>query len=297
MALADVDPTVAASNLQPKEYAALSAVDSIPVGIPCGITSGDSAVPSGTIWGSIGSTPSPFYDPHYKPKCNAGHVLTEIVLEGEEGGSVHRCDMCSRRGIREGRIYRCEICDYDLCRQCAKFKQKVGQWASDVTSTCTGRSVGSEIPVGGRLDFLPSPPTEERPEGNATIPMCSPVKCINSRQPAVWVPDECTLNCQCCGSYFNLLRRRHHCRACGHCVCDNCSLARVPVPDMGYTEPVRCCNDCVDVQEVGGMDDTREEAESEMSIPTESSQGKRRLRLTQHTLEKRQQELALLGEC
>lgn len=39
-------------------------------------------------------------------------------------------------------------------------------------------------------------------------------------------------------------RRRHHCRACGQAVCDNCSQGRRPVPERGWTTDVRVCDTC-----------------------------------------------------
>ena len=44
------------------------------------------------------------------------------------------------------------------------------------------------------------------------------------------VPDGSTPACMICGKHFNfLLRRRHHCRRCGACVCDGCSNHRLPL--------------------------------------------------------------------
>lgn len=44
------------------------------------------------------------------------------------------------------------------------------------------------------------------------------------------VPDGATPACMICGTYFRfLLRRRHHCRRCGACVCDGCSPHRLPL--------------------------------------------------------------------
>lgn len=41
--------------------------------------------------------------------------------------------------------------------------------------------------------------------------------------PAIWVPDGRAEVCMRCGSVFNWIRRRHHCRLCGRCVCGLCS--------------------------------------------------------------------------
>lgn len=46
---------------------------------------------------------------------------------------------------------------------------------------------------------------------------------------------------------FGLIKRRHHCRACGGVFCSSCSLSREAFPHLGYHEPVRCCNPCATI--------------------------------------------------
>ena len=46
-------------------------------------------------------------------------------------------------------------------------------------------------------------------------------------QANVWVPDDSQHLCMHCGANFTLVRRRHHCRACGSLVCDACSAHRM----------------------------------------------------------------------
>ena len=48
---------------------------------------------------------------------------------------------------------------------------------------------------------------------------------LASHQPVVWQAD--TPHCQRCGKRFKLLRRRHHCRQCGYCVCNKCSPRKI----------------------------------------------------------------------
>ena len=38
--------------------------------------------------------------------------------------------------------------------------------------------------------------------------------------------------------------RQHHCRMCGHVVCDKCSNFRTAFPPMGFEYPVRVCQEC-----------------------------------------------------
>ena len=60
----------------------------------------------------------------------------------------------------------------------------------------------------------------------------------------VWVADELVSNCNSCGQSFNLIRRRHHCRNCGHIYCNQCSSHYVPLKQFGYNRPVRVCDLC-----------------------------------------------------
>lgn len=40
---------------------------------------------------------------------------------------------------------------------------------------------------------------------------------------------------------------QHHCRRCGKCFCGTCCTEKVPLPRMGFVDPVRLCDGCVDV--------------------------------------------------
>eukprot|EP00301_Raphidiophrys_heterophryoidea_P000158 c10081_g1_i1.p1 GENE.c10081_g1_i1~~c10081_g1_i1.p1 ORF type:complete len:1239 (+),score=348.75 c10081_g1_i1:3275-6991(+) len=64
--------------------------------------------------------------------------------------------------------------------------------------------------------------------------------------PVVWMPDSSSSNCLICKLMFVWHRRRHHCRACGRLVCDNCSPARASLVWLGL-EPGfhRVCVECV----------------------------------------------------
>ena len=54
---------------------------------------------------------------------------------------------------------------------------------------------------------------------------------------AVWQQDHHAHECGCCNKEFNfILRRRHHCRACGMVVCDSCSKGRRKLKAHGDSE-------------------------------------------------------------
>ena len=80
-------------------------------------------------------------------------------------------------------------------------------------------------------------------EMNATTSSTGDVK--KDRRPH-WFPDAEVKTCMHCELPFSMLRRRHHCRKCGHCICVNCAPNdnTRPIPEFGYTKDVRLCLKC-----------------------------------------------------
>ena len=66
---------------------------------------------------------------------------------------------------------------------------------------------------------------------------------IQAGNTASWVADHEVSSCSVCDVGFTLFLRKHHCRRCGHVVCDHCSKARLAVPPA-YIQRVRVCDDC-----------------------------------------------------
>lgn len=66
---------------------------------------------------------------------------------------------------------------------------------------------------------------------------------VDSKQKfaALWSHD--TKECEVCDQSFSFLRRRHHCRACGKCVCGNCSPNEWILEHVS-NKPQRVCNMC-----------------------------------------------------
>ncbi|DAZ95176.1 TPA: hypothetical protein N0F65_012430 [Lagenidium giganteum] len=58
----------------------------------------------------------------------------------------------------------------------------------------------------------------------------------------IWVPN--SPHCLVCHSLFTFFFRPHHCRKCGTCICDDCSLFTPRLPMQGYYDEVRICRDC-----------------------------------------------------
>ncbi|EKE39392.1 hypothetical protein ENUP19_0294G0020 [Entamoeba nuttalli] len=61
----------------------------------------------------------------------------------------------------------------------------------------------------------------------------------------VFKPDNEALNCELCHIDFTFVRRRHHCRACGRCICGECSKWKMPIPPNNTLE--RVCAKCFDL--------------------------------------------------
>ena len=60
-----------------------------------------------------------------------------------------------------------------------------------------------------------------------------------------WIPDKKRESCMKCEKKFNVIVRRHHCRACGWLVCGDCSKYRATMKSISE-EPVRVCRECFD---------------------------------------------------
>jgi len=59
----------------------------------------------------------------------------------------------------------------------------------------------------------------------------------------VWVPDANSTQCDLCKIAFSLIKRKHHCRSCGHVVCGPCSRNMMVVAGVS-SNPERVCNKC-----------------------------------------------------
>ena len=62
------------------------------------------------------------------------------------------------------------------------------------------------------------------------------------KRRVAWQPDEEASQCCCCSQDFSITVRRHHCRACGRCVCGSCSGSKMKV--AGYEGEERVCDEC-----------------------------------------------------
>jgi len=50
--------------------------------------------------------------------------------------------------------------------------------------------------------------------------------------------------CQLCARGFGIFSRRHHCRACGKCVCEKCSREKVRINRIDSKSLLKVCTEC-----------------------------------------------------
>jgi tellurium resistance protein TerZ len=70
------------------------------------------------------------------------------------------------------------------------------------------------------------------------------VRRIINRIKVPWDVDESVAQCTFCKKPFTLVRRKHHCRGCGHIYCSMCTKKRKALPKWGYVKNVRVCDAC-----------------------------------------------------
>lgn len=74
------------------------------------------------------------------------------------------------------------------------------------------------------------------------------ITCKNSIYLVGWVFDNQVDNCMKCDEQFHILKWKHHCRACGFIVCEDCSKSRFFLPEIEDSETCsRVCDDCNDL--------------------------------------------------
>ncbi|EFA05099.1 zinc finger FYVE domain-containing protein 9 [Tribolium castaneum] len=109
--------------------------------------------------------------------------------------------------------------------------------SSETNSSCTPSTDTVEEPA------REAAPTEP-PEGGAGDQLEPPQvsDATLGKQAPVWIPDSEALNCQHCDTKFTVIKRRHHCRACGYVLCSKCCNLKYR---LEYLDDVaRVCTKC-----------------------------------------------------
>lgn len=115
-------------------------------------------------------------------------------------------------------------------------------------------TVSQSMSIGSHSSPVPSsPPRIIAPAPAPLKPLPTTLASGPSRRRQ-WQPDSANPTCHECTQAFTVTRRRHHCRRCGHVVCDACSqgrkYVRFPANSRNADEEntsraaVRVCDDC-----------------------------------------------------
>ncbi|KAG0069817.1 Vacuolar protein-sorting-associated protein 27 [Linnemannia elongata] len=71
---------------------------------------------------------------------------------------------------------------------------------------------------------------------------------METEAPPDWTDSDV---CTRCRVAFTLTNRKHHCRACGHTYCGQCSSKNMALPELGVTQEVRVCDGCWTKRKLG----------------------------------------------
>lgn len=63
---------------------------------------------------------------------------------------------------------------------------------------------------------------------------------LKEKYSPVWIPNSLSPNCGQCNVKFNLFQKKHHCRWCGKCICNECSKLRSMLPSISDSEEIVC---------------------------------------------------------
>uniref|UniRef100_A0A0C9R178 ZFYVE9_1 protein n=1 Tax=Fopius arisanus TaxID=64838 RepID=A0A0C9R178_9HYME len=63
---------------------------------------------------------------------------------------------------------------------------------------------------------------------------------VLGKQPPFWIPDGAAANCMLCDVKFNVIKRRHHCRACGKVLCNKCCSMKYKLEYQGNMDSRVC---------------------------------------------------------
>ncbi|GAB6028768.1 Zinc finger FYVE domain-containing protein 16 [Chamberlinius hualienensis] len=120
-----------------------------------------------------------------------------------------------------------------------------GDATTFMSLTATAGSPDAGLGLSPDDDEIEEESSESMSSVSAALRLTDEEKRIGKVAP-VWIPDSEALNCMECGIKFTVIRRRHHCRACGRVLCGNCCGLKAKMTYMDNKE-ARVCQLCLDV--------------------------------------------------
>ena len=106
------------------------------------------------------------------------------------------------------------------------------------------------------ISFSVGPPgsTPANPNGPTEAGIPESLQGLNEDQLMIgkvapfWIPDSEAANCMICDAKFTMIRRKHHCRGCGHVLCSICCSDKFQLSYMDFKEG-RVCKPCKNILE------------------------------------------------
>lgn len=154
--------------------------------------------------------------------------------------------------------------DIPLERRRSGGDDEVASFAASASQPVTG---SRSRPVSPHPAGLPPPPAGRLDIPPGAYVYTGPPLPPNTLGRSEWLPDDAAPNCMRCGTEFNMMTRRHHCRQCGEIFCLRCCNQKALLqPDSGtereervkahwfwgkeetdLLKPQRVCSKCFDL--------------------------------------------------
>ncbi|XP_044261066.1 zinc finger FYVE domain-containing protein 16 [Tribolium madens] len=133
---------------------------------------------------------------------------------------------------------------------------------SDTECSTSASPTFSDISTETNSSCTPSTDTVEEPIREAAPPNEATDDPQLGKQAPVWIPDSEATNCQHCDTKFTVIKRRHHCRACGQVLCSKCCNLKYR---LEYLDDIaRVCTKCHEVLEKSSVTNS---SDSESNSP------------------------------
>eukprot|EP00095_Tigriopus_kingsejongensis_P011881 maker-scaffold410_size180147-snap-gene-0.28 protein:Tk11881 transcript:maker-scaffold410_size180147-snap-gene-0.28-mRNA-1 annotation:"zinc finger fyve domain-containing protein 1" len=171
--------------------------------------------------------------------------------------SIIYCHACRYKFTTQTTIHHCRACGEGFCDLCSDFQRPCPErgWPEPVRSCKKCHDSYNDRGNGARGHAATNPgEVQTRRMGEKVVESFSSFASIfqypinvmkDSARPEYWVPDEDIKECIACRKTIDSSWSIHHCRKCGHGVCDDCSKTKKPVPHRGWDQPVRVCDSCI----------------------------------------------------
>ncbi|XP_076375250.1 smad anchor for receptor activation isoform X2 [Megalopta genalis] len=106
-----------------------------------------------------------------------------------------------------------------------------------------GSSSANDTSSGQTQSNVDGPAEEQEPSSDILDNSLPESNSVLGKQPPFWVPDSDAPSCMFCDVRFTVLKRRHHCRACGKVLCNKCCNMKYKLEYQGNIDS-RVCVSC-----------------------------------------------------